>query len=199
LYAEDWVPSKKAIGGNIFIGTANLNGNLATYFSNWYFVGINVDFHRNGFVFQIDDYIGFGVTKRNLEFNSEQKWRKGKAALSFMAGGNVGYSLINNKNIRVVPLAGINFNLLSSTFFGSSDFSEHEPFLPYYKLGLYIDFKSFVLLQEHVRINNADESYTSLRLSVGVLRKYWLPKIFELLPGFVLLHNSWNRWVVPSI
>ncbi len=183
VFAEGWVPSKKALGGNIFIGTGILNGNISEYFSNQYFIGINVDIHRNRFVFQVDDYIGFGMTKKDLEFNSEQKWEKSKAALSFMLGGNVGYAIIDNKNIKIVPLAGIGFNLLSSTFLGTSEFSKHEPFLPHYKVGMYIDFKSFVLLQDHVRINNEDENYTSFRLSFGITNNIGTPNFPQFYQG----------------
>lgn len=166
-----------------FVGTGVLNGSISEHFSNQYFIGINVDIHRRRFVFQVDDYIGFGVTKKDLEFNSEQTWGKGKAALSFMLGGNFGYAIVDSKNVKIVPLAGINFNLLTSTFLGASEFSEHEPFLPCYKVGMYIDFKSLVLMQEHMRINNEDENYTSFRLSFGLTNNIGTPKFQQFYRG----------------
>lgn len=180
---QEWIPSKKALGGNVFIGTGILDGNISEFFSNNYFIGINVDIHRNRFVFQIDDYIGFGTTKKDLEFNTDQKWEKNKVALSFMFGLNVGYSIIDNKNLKVVPLAGIGVNLLSSKFLAVSEFSEHEPFLPIYKIGMYIDFKSLVLLQDRVRINNEDKYYASLRLSFGITNNIGTPKLSQFYQG----------------
>lgn len=183
IYAEGWTPSHKALGGNIFIGTSLLNNNYADYFSNPFFIGINVDIHRKRFVFQVDDYIGFGATKRTLEFNPTQKWEKGKSAFSFMLGGNIGYTLFDNKHFKIVPLSGVGFTLLSSKLYGSSEFSEYEPFLPHYKFGAYIDFKSLILLQDHVRINEEDENYTSLRLSFGITNNIGIPKYAEFYRG----------------
>lgn len=183
IYAQGWIPSHKALGGNIFIGTSFLNSNYAEYFSNPFFIGINVDIHRNRIVFQVDDYIGFGATRRTLEFNPTQKWEAGKSAFSFMLGGNIGYSIFDNKHFEIVPLTGVGFTLLSSKFYGSSDFSEHEPFLPHFKFGVYMDFKSLVLLQDHVRINGEDENYTSLRLSFGVTNNIGNPKYDEFYRG----------------
>jgi hypothetical protein len=183
VFDSTLIPSHKALGGNIFIGHGIYNGNISEYFSNPYFIGINVDIHRKNFVIQIDDYIGFGKTNQTLTFPDQKEWGKNKAALSFMFGGNLGYSIIDNKHLKLVPLAGINATLLSSTFLTTSDNSENEPFLPYYKIGFYIDFKSLVLLQEHIRINNVDENYTSLRLSFGLNSPIGNPKHSEYYKG----------------
>lgn len=176
-------PSNKALGGNIFLGHGIYNSNISKYFSNPYFIGINIDIHRKNFVIQVDDYIGFGKTKQTLTFSDQKEWKENKAALTFMFGGNLGYSIIDNKHIKLVPLAGINATLLSSTFLTTSENSENEPFLPYYKIGFYIDFKSIVILQNHIRINNVDENYTSLRLSFGLNSPIGNPKHSEFYKG----------------
>lgn len=176
-------PSNKALGGNIFLGHGIYKSNISKYFSNPYFIGINIDIHKKNFVIQVDDYIGFGKTKQTLAFRDQKEWKENKAALTFMFGGNLGYSIIDNKHIKLVPLAGINATLLSSTFFTTSENSENEPFLPYYKIGFYIDFKSIVILQNHIRINNVDENYTSLRLSFGLNSPIGNPKYSEYYKG----------------
>lgn len=71
-------------------------------------------------VIQIDDYIGFGKVKKTMDFPDGLEWSDNKAALHFALGGNLGYTLINSESIKFVPLAGIGFDLLSSTFMGSS-------------------------------------------------------------------------------
>ncbi len=183
FFEASLVPSHKALGGNIFLGHGIYKGNISEYFSNPYFIGINVDIHRKSFVIQIDDYIGFGKTKQTLSFANQKNWKDNKVALSFMFGANLGYSIINNKHIKFVPLAGLNANLLTSTFLTTSENLENEPFLPYYKIGFYIDFKSLVILQDHVRINNVDENYTSLRLSFGLNSPIGNPKHSEYYKG----------------
>lgn len=185
-FDPSFVPSKKAIGGNVFLGQGFLQGNIADYFSNPIFIGLNVDIHRGNTIIQIDDYIGFGKTQKTMTFPEQLEWKEGKAALSFMLGGNLGYSVIDTKNFKFVPIAGIGANLLSSTFLSPSDNSKNEPFLPYYKIGFFIDLKSLTLLQEHVRINNADENYTSLRLSIGLNSTIGKPKYYDYYHGSMI-------------
>ena len=69
---------------------------------------------------------------------------------------------------------------------GSSDNQENEPFLPYYKLGFFIDLKSLTLLQEHTRINDKDENYTSLRLSFGINQPIGNPEYSEYYHGSMI-------------
>jgi hypothetical protein len=180
---DEYLPEKyKAIGGNIFLGYGMLNGNISNYFTNPTFIGINVDFHRQRLVIQIDDYIGFGKVKKTMEFPDDLEWSKNKAALHFMLGGNLGYTLLNSESFKFVPLAGIGFDLLSSTFLGSSENQENEPFLPYYKLGCYLDIKSLRLFRNNYSFNY-DESYTCVRLSFGVNSPIGKPKYDEFYSG----------------
>ena len=180
---DEYLPEKyKAIGGNIFLGYGMLNGNISNYITNPIFIGINVDIHRQRLVIQIDDYIGFGKVKKTMEFPDDLEWSKNKAALHFMLGGNLGYTLINSESFKFVPLAGIGFDLLSSTFLGSSENQENEPFLPYYKLGCYFDIKSLRLFRNNYSFNY-DESYTCVRLSFGVNSPIGKPKYGEFYNG----------------
>lgn len=147
---------------------------------------INIDIHRNKIIIQFDDYIGFSKTKKDLIFNNQNNWRSNEKAFHFIFGCNFGYNLIDSKNIKFAPIGGIGLNLLSSKLFGSSTNSSNEPFLPYFKMGLFVDFKSITLLQKHIRINNADHNYESLRLSVGYAPIISMPKYSEFYGGSMI-------------
>lgn len=182
-FESTWEASHKAIGGNIFLGQGFLQGNFSDNFTSPFFVGISIDIHRRGLVFQIDDYIGFGKTRQLLTFKDAKRWESNKGAYHFLLGGNIGYKVLDNKHLMWVPLMGIGGNILTSTVLSSSDNSHNEPFLPYYKLGFFMDFKSLTLLQKHIRINDADHNYTSLRLSVGYNFALGQPKYPEFYQG----------------
>jgi len=180
---QENLPEKyKAIGGNIFLGYGMLKGNISDYITNPIFIGINVDFHRQRFVIQIDDYIGFGKVKKTMEFPDDLEWSNNKAALHFMLGGNLGYTLINSESFKFVPLAGIGFDLLSSAFLGSSENQKNEPFLPYYKLGCYFDIKSLRLYRNNYSFNY-NGGYTCVRLSFGLNYPIGKPKFDEFFSG----------------
>ena len=137
----------RSIGGNIFAGTGWLDSNISGFFTNPVFIGINIEFLRNRFVIQIDDYIGFSKTRKTMIFANDHEWSANKFAYHFTGGGNIGYTIIHSNIIKFVPLTGVGLNLLSSTFLTSSDNSRNEPFLPYYKIGCYIDIKEFKLFR----------------------------------------------------
>jgi hypothetical protein len=160
----------KALGGNIFVGYGLLNGNISKYFTDPFFFGINVDIIRQKFVIQIDDYIGFGKTKKTMEFPNDWEWSKNKIALHFTGGGNFGYTLINSESFKLVPLAGIGLNVITSDILDSNDNSLYEPLFPYYKVGCYIDIKSFRLFRNNYSFNYNDD-YTCIRLSFGLSRQ----------------------------
>lgn len=172
----------RALGGNIFLGYGKLNGNISNYISDPIFIGLNIDFHRQRWVIQIDDYIGFGKVKETMNFPEDLKWAENKAALHFMGGVNLGYSLINTNSFKIVPLGGIGFDLLTSTVLGSSENQKNEPFLPYYKLGCYFDLKSLRLFNNNNSFNYNDD-YTCVRLSFGLNSSIGRPKFDEFYKG----------------
>lgn len=187
FYNSNLIASNNAAGGNIFIGEGFWLGNISEYFSNQFFIGCNIDFHRSKFIIQIDDYIGIGKVKQTMTFPNQFEWKKEKAGLSFMLGCNLGYSIIDNKNFLISPIAGIGVNILTSSLISSTnENSNNEPFLPYYKLGFFIDFKSLSILQKHIRINDKDENYTSLRLSFGINQPIGSPKYSEYFKGSMI-------------
>lgn len=157
----------RAVGGNIFVGYGLLRGNISEYFTNPIFAGVNVDFHRNRMVIQADSYIGFGKTRKTMVFPDNLEWAKNKPAFHFILGGNLGYTLVNTNTLKFVPLAGIGGHLLSSTFMGNSENFQNEPFIPFYKIGGFIDIKSLRLFRGDFRFNN-DDGYTGVRLSFGI-------------------------------
>lgn len=156
------IPSRTAVGGNLFLGYGKMTGNLSEYFSNQYFAGINVDVSQSNFIFQFDDYIGFGKTKKTITFEDNTQWEEDKPAFSFMVGLNVGYAIYNTTDIKVVPVIGICGDGLD----GSGVASENKPFLPFYKTGIYVDLKCIPFLDD--RAYSKISSYSCLRLSAGL-------------------------------
>ena len=161
------VEKYKAEAVNIFYGYGLLNGNILKYFTDPFFIGINVDLIRQKMVIQFDDYIGFGKTKKTMEFPDDLEWLKNKTALHFIGGGNFGYTIINSESFKFVPLVGIGYNIITSKIFISNDNSLNEPFFPYYKIGCYIDMKSPKLSKNNYSFNYKD-NYTCIRLSFGM-------------------------------
>ena len=188
FYDSTLIASNKAIGGNLFLGEGFWKGNISEYFSNQFLIGLNIDIYRSKFIIQIDDYIGTGKVKQTMTFPGQLEWKKDKAGSSCMFGCNLGYSIVDTKNLRFAPIGGIGGNLLTSSLMSSSinENYKNEPFLPYYKLGFFIDLKSLTLLQERTRINNIDEKYTSLRLSFGVNQPIGKPKYSDYYNGSMI-------------
>jgi hypothetical protein len=181
------IASHKAVGGNIFVGTGFWNGTISSYFSNPFFLGLNYDIHRNKLIIQIDDYIGFGKVKQTMLFPENLEWKKNETVIYAMAGCNLGYPIIDTKHFKFVPIGGIGFNLLSALAKSPKDGNgKNEPFLPHYKLGFFMDFKSVEMLDKRVRINNQDQYYTSLRLSFGMTNPIGTPKYAVYYNGSML-------------
>lgn len=65
-----------------------------------------------------------------MDFPDNSEWSKNKLALHLMLGGNLGYTLINYKSFKFVPIGGVGFDLLSSKFMSSSENKKNEPFIP---------------------------------------------------------------------
>jgi hypothetical protein len=172
----------KAIGGSFFVGYGNLNGNISQFISNPLFIGMNIDILRQKFVFQIDDYIGFGNTKMTLNLSNNEYWNKNKFTLHGILGGNIGYSLIDSESIKIVPLVGVGVGILTTNLINTNDY---EPLLPYYKLGCYIDLKSLKLFRNNISFNY-NNSYTCARLSFGVNSSIGKPKYDTFFKGSMI-------------
>lgn len=166
---------EKALGGNIFLGYGKLNGNISNFISDPYFVGINIDIYRKRILIQFDDCIGFGKVSQAMLFQNGIEWSKDEKVLHAMAGGNIGYKLINTESLMLVPLAGLGFNSLSHRSPDSSLADEVQPFLFYYKFGSYLDIKAIRIFPNNGSFNDA-ESYSCLRLSLGLSAPLVNPK-----------------------
>ncbi len=157
-----------SFGGNFFIGNGIYNGNISGYFSNPFYVGINLDYYKNGIVFQFEDQIGFGKTKNDIEYTPQEIWNKGNFVLSGMISLSLGYCLIDNDNIMIVPISGIGFNKLSVNIDELYDFkNEFKPIIPHIKFGCYLDFRTWRFFKNNQSFNDNDGSYACPRLSFG--------------------------------
>ena len=187
----------KALGGNFFTGYGLLNGNISEYFTDPFFIGMNIDIIRQKFVIQIDDYIGFGKTKKTMEFPDDLEWSKNKAALHFAIGGNFGYTLVNSESFKLVPLAGIGFYGITSKILDSNYNTLNEPLFPYYKLGCYIDVKSLRLFKNNYSFNYGDK-YTCIRLSFGINRQIGIRKYDSFYQGNMMYFTIGMGGLVPG-
>lgn len=160
--------TEKAFGGNFFAGYGLYSGNISSYFSNPFYVGLNLDYYKKGFVIQFDDFIGFGKTKSIIDYTSDENWDQNKFVISGMINISMGYSIIDNHKIMMVPVAGIGFNKLAANLDELYDFKNtYKPIIPHFKFGCYIDFRSFKLFKNNPSFNSDDSSYGCPRLSFG--------------------------------
>ncbi|MBR9923124.1 MAG: hypothetical protein GYB31_20030 [Bacteroidetes bacterium] len=161
-----------SIGGNFFIGNGIYAGNISDYFSNPFYVGINLEYYKNRIVIQFDDYIGFGKTIKDIDYGAQEMWDKDNFVLSGMIDLSIGYSLIDNDNIMIVPLSGIGFNKLSASLDGLYDFGDkYKPIIPHIKIGCYFDLRVWRFFKNNTSFNAKDGSYSCPRLTFG----YTLP------------------------
>lgn len=157
-----------SIGVSLFIGNGIYTGNISDYFSNPFYVGINLDYYKNRIVIQFDDYIGFGKTKDNMYFTTQEIWNKNDFVLSGMIDLSLGYSLIDNDNIMIVPLSGFGFNKLSANLDELYDFgNNYKPIIPHIKFGCYMDLRIWRIFKNNLSFNTNDGSYSCPRLTFG--------------------------------
>ncbi len=172
--------STKGIGGALFLGRGFYRGNISGYFNDPYFIGLQLDFHKRKWVFQIDDALLFSKVKQDLLFTPDKQWKKGSAAFGVVLTGNIGYTIIETDKYKIVPLAGIGFTALSSRILGTSQTDKYEPILLTYKAGAYIDLKSIPLIQS--RYVDPDY-YTCLRVSFGINGNIGTPRYSNFYGG----------------
>jgi hypothetical protein len=170
-----------AIGGNFFIGSGIFQGNISKYFTSPYYVGIQINFHFNRVIFQLDDYLGLCKVKQTMEFPEQLQWAKNKTAGSAVLGINIGYSIIEKRKINISIFTGLGANLMGA--FKNPDNSKNVPSLPYYKVGFHIDFKNLAISDDHIRINDVDVYYSSLRISFGYNIPTHTPRFSEYYAG----------------
>jgi hypothetical protein len=156
--------SNHSIGGNFFLGQGIYSGKISNFFSDPFYVGINLDYYTKRLMVQFDDYIGFGKTKQTIHYPNDDVWDGHQFVLSGMINLSIGYCLIDNAKIMIVPLGGAGFNKLSANTDELYDFTNKvKPVLPHLKFGGYIDLKQIKLFKK-----NNEDSYACPRLSFGM-------------------------------
>lgn len=185
ISSENNVPGKRGHGACLFTGYAILSGNVSEYFTNPFYLGLNLDFFRGHYDIQPDGYIGFSHLKSEIEFSPNVEWEKRKAVFPLMGGVNMGYSLFDGRNIKIVPLAGIGFTSVTTDLnpYADNHYTSYEPFIPQYKLGIYIDFKSLRVRPNDDRFNFEDDSYTCLKISFGFISHIGVTKLSDYYKG----------------
>jgi hypothetical protein len=115
-----------------------------------------------------------------MTFPNNPTWEKNKFALTVAGGCNFGYSVVDSRKFMIAPLGGIGFNIITPSLISTASSDKfYKPFLPYYKFGFFMDFKSIPILQQQY----GDDSYTCLRLSAGINLPFGKAKYSEYYHG----------------
>jgi len=170
--------SYDGLGENLFVGTGIFIGNIAKHIWNPFYFGMNLEFIHRNMVFQFDDYLGFSIAKKTMEFSDNKEWTKNKAAFHVMFGGNFGYIVLDSRVIRLVPIVGVGFEAIMAP--------GYSPFIPYYKIGCYMDLKFLKLFKKSPSFNFDEDNYTCLRLSFGISPHIVTPKYKSYFKGAMI-------------
>ncbi len=180
IYDSTVTLTRFAIGGSFNVGTAIFQRNLSKHFTNPYYFSLQLNLHFNKFILQFDDYVGFCRTRQTMLFDSLQ-WKKNTTSASIALGLNLGYSFFERKKITISLITGFGTNRMRSI--KNSDNYKKEHSLPYYKIGFHVDFKNIALTEDHIRINDKDVYYSSLRVSFGFNSPTGTPRYSEYFSG----------------
>jgi hypothetical protein len=170
--------SYDGLGGNFFAGTGFFLGNISKHIWNPFYFGVNLDFIHRNMVFQFDDYLGFSIAKKTMEFSDDKEWTKNKAAFNLMFGLNFGYIVLDSRAIRIVPIVGVGFEWIMA--------QGYSPFIPYYKIGCFMDLKFLKIGKNHPSFNIDEDNYTCVRLSFGINPHIVTPKYKSYFKGAMI-------------
>lgn len=150
-----------AIDFNWFLWYGKFTGNLTNYFTNPAFIGLNIDVYKNRILYQIDDMVAFGtiLTKKTMTFSNNFEVKNHVSTDCATGSLNIGYELIDNDYITLVPLAGAGVFSVSSS---NNANTNYEPTNWSYKLGVFIDCKSLATSRK-----NTPDNYHCIRFSLG--------------------------------
>jgi len=166
------------LGGNLFIGTGIFIGNISKHIWSPFYFGTNIEFIIRNMVIQVDDYLGFSIAKKTMEFSDDKEWAKNKAAVHGMLGGNFGYIVVDSRAIRIVPIVGVGSEWIMTP--------GYSPFIPYYKIGCYMDLKFLKLFKNDPSFNIDEDNYTCFRLSFGISPHIVTPKYKSYFKGAMI-------------
>lgn len=159
-------PSKCGYAFEFFSGYGFFTENLESNFKNSIPMGIAFDIDYKRYVLYLRNYIGFSKTKNNIPFESGT-WVKDAQARVFLPEASFGYTLLDNKYVKLVPFIGISSADISPTTHDLEKIPEYEnvglSFTTTYTSGLNLDLK----LGE---TNNA-------MLNYGPEQSYWFARI----------------------
>jgi hypothetical protein len=173
IFDTNLVVSKNGFGSSISLGYGLNFNQIADYFSNPFLLNVSMDFLINKFFIQVEGTFGLSKTKKEMVFEEGKTWAKDKAVLSGHYTLNFGASVLDNRFLLLLPNAGIGIKTMTSNLIFGKDISSNEPLLPYYKFGVFFNFKPLII-SNHIRINNKDIKYSCFRLGInfeGVIGK----------------------------
>ena len=160
------IPSKWAFAVEFFSGFGKSTDGLNEVFGTHIPLGITFDICYKKFNLYLRDYIGIGKTKADI-INSNITWNKGSKYNLFLPEASLGYTLIDNKRIRLSPLAGISACFFTPTPYDiekNPDLNDIElHFSPSYAFGLNLDLKLGPVPLNVVARNESNYSFIRFR------------------------------------
>ncbi len=157
--------SKWGLGFEFFSGYGAFTGHLRKNFKNHVPFGVAFDVCYMNFTLFLRDYIGLGSTNDSIPFK-DGTWRKDAKASTFLPEASIGYTVVENKIIKLVPFLGIASMEISPSQSDIKKYPEYEnvhlKLTTTYTFGLNLDFK---IAKAKKVINRPNErSYWFLRL-----------------------------------
>jgi hypothetical protein len=146
LKAEEKIifkPPKWAVGLEYFTGYGILTDDLTKTYINSVPYGVGGDFYHKRLALYLRDYIGFSKTIRDVPYTGGI-WANGSATRIFIPEASLGYTVAENKNIKITPFSGYALTLITpskSKLNEVPELSQVELLTSTYLLGLNLDFK----------------------------------------------------------
>ena len=161
-------PSDWGFAFEFFTGYGVFTDQLYENFDNNVPFGIAFDVQYKNYVLYLRNYIGFGKTSRDIDFNGST-WNSGDQTRIFLPEASLGFELINNNLLKFTPFVGISSTNVAPTEYDIERNEEYEnvglDFTTTYSMGLNLDLKMRKSSSGIVARNESGEWIIRLRYS----------------------------------
>jgi len=167
IIRDKMIPSDWALAYEFFSGYGKFTDDLDKHFSKNIPIGIAFDVSYKKWNLYLRDYIGFSKTRYDIPYKSTT-WGKGKQANIFIPEISLGYTVLDNKLVKMSPFAGfsgLGISSVKNDIEKNSKLEDVERWTTTYVLGLNFDFK----------IKNVKSRYNNGYLYIRLRYSYALP------------------------
>ncbi|RYU78464.1 hypothetical protein [Hymenobacter persicinus] len=116
----EYAPSRFSYGLDFHSGSGLLLGELPTYFRHGANMGVGFEAGWDQYQLYLRDYIGLGSVRRPFDYGGP--WRQGLKVNYFVPEISLGYRVVDNKRLRLVPFLG-----LSALLVGPANTNRDDP------------------------------------------------------------------------